>query len=227
MTRYSILQHSLKGHGFLDGACRSPAFSPDSRLLASALHDTGTVELRDVATDTLYLKLEKHSKQVRSIAFSPDLRLLASASKDKTVRLWDVATGALQQTLEGHSKSVSLVAFWPDGELIASTSDDRTIQLWRSETGLLYRTFSGDIKKPKAMAFLPNSMKLVLVSEDRLVHFWDILTSARGQQSLKNSRELLQKVEAAAFSPGLKLLALSCKNRVELWGAIESNQEVI
>jgi len=72
----------------------SVAFSPDSRLLASALWD-GTILLWDVATGTLQQTLEGHDGSVNSVAFSHNSKLLASASDDETVRLWDAATDTL------------------------------------------------------------------------------------------------------------------------------------
>jgi WD40 repeat protein/tRNA A-37 threonylcarbamoyl transferase component Bud32 len=66
------------------------AFSPDSRLLASAGEDR-VVRLWDVATGRELANLRGHHDTIKRVAFSPDGRSLASCGEDRTVRAWDLS----------------------------------------------------------------------------------------------------------------------------------------
>jgi WD40 repeat protein len=109
----------------------SVAFSPDSKIVASASRDK-TIRLWDVATlQSLGTPLVGHSDGVYAVAFSPDGKTLASASGDRTIRLWDVTSRqALGGPLTGHTNSVLSVGFSPDGKTLVSASGDKTIRLW-------------------------------------------------------------------------------------------------
>jgi len=119
------------------GAC-GIAFSPDSKVLASAHHD-GTIRLLTVASRLPFGEtLQGHSSPVCGVAFSPDGKILASASKDEAVRLWDVTSRQplgefLKGPTEGEAKRFRFrpdVAFSPDGKILASASADHTLNLW-------------------------------------------------------------------------------------------------
>ena len=106
------------------------AFSPDSRLLASACADK-SIKLWNVASGREIRTLSGHRNWVTTLAFSPDGRLLASGSWDKTVKIWEVETGREIETLAGHTRHIYTVAFDRDGQWLASGSEDGKIKLWK------------------------------------------------------------------------------------------------
>ena len=77
---------TLDGQG---GTGMDLAFSPDSRLLATAWHD-GMVRLWSTAKGTVIAALAGHTGPVTSLAFAPDGSILITASEDGTIRFWDV-----------------------------------------------------------------------------------------------------------------------------------------
>ncbi|KAG0645684.1 HET-domain containing [Hyphodiscus hymeniophilus] len=202
--------------GFLDisipiiyGNC-CVAFSPDSRLLASASYDE--TMLWDTATGALQRMLDG----LVSVAFSPDSRILASASDLKVVWLWDVATGALQLTLHGHSDLVTVVAFSPDSRLLASASIDKTVRLWDAATGVLKIVLEGYSHSVRSVAFSPDSRLLASASYDKTVRLWDAATGA-SHLTLEGFKYGARSV---AFSPDSRLLAsASCEKIVRFWDA--------
>jgi dipeptidyl aminopeptidase/acylaminoacyl peptidase len=121
--------------------CYFIAFSPDSKLLASASVDR-TVRLWDVATAKEVRSMRGHTNTVLRVAYSPDGKTIASVSDDQTVRLWDAATGKEKLVMTGHSGQVLAVNFSPDSRLVVSGGGDGTVRLWDVSSGREVRRFT-------------------------------------------------------------------------------------
>ncbi|MGI5212180.1 AAA family ATPase [Plantactinospora sp. CA-290183] len=69
---------------------RAVAFSPDQRLLATAITQDPVVRLWDVRTGAVVARLHRHEANPNAVAFHPTQPLLATGGPDTTVLLWDL-----------------------------------------------------------------------------------------------------------------------------------------
>lgn len=114
------------------------AFSPDSSLLAAAVHTASAVRLYDVSDPAAPVAvgepLVTPDGYVYDATFSPDGRTLAASSADGTIWLWDVTTPAEPVLLgepfrwaDGYSRAID---FAPDGGFLAAAMTDGTVRVW-------------------------------------------------------------------------------------------------
>jgi WD40 repeat protein len=103
------------------------AFSPDSRLLATAARD-GSARLWDVRTGALAAPPMPDGDVC--VAFSPDGRWLATGGASGVARVWNARTGAAITPPLLHDATVSSVEFDARGERLVTGSWDGEARVW-------------------------------------------------------------------------------------------------
>ena len=184
------------------------AFSPDSRLLASA-QTIWDVKSRK-AIHTLDARDYFHA------AFSPDGAWLA-VSGMQPIKLWNVASRQVVRTFEAQADNVSFsIAFSPDGTMLADSGHGGRIRLWNVVSGQVARTLThgnGTLKDVHDIAFSPDGKLLVSAGIDYTVRLWDV-ASGQALHTMWHSDGLY----GVTFSPDGNLVAsASCDRTVKLW----------
>jgi len=85
-----------------------------------------TLQIWDIASESIHHKFREHRKEVCSLAFSSDGRLVVSGSADQTAKIWNVADWKTRDYVDGSSKTletsnkVRTVTISSDGRLVAA-----------------------------------------------------------------------------------------------------------
>ncbi|XP_071790204.1 notchless protein homolog 1-like [Asterias amurensis] len=106
------------------------AFSPDTRLIASASFDK-SIKLWDGRSGKFLTTLRGHVNKVYQVSWSADSRLICSGSSDSTLKVWNVKSGKISIDLPGHADEVYAVDWSPDGQRVASGGKDKVLKIWR------------------------------------------------------------------------------------------------
>lgn len=120
------------------GPLRAFAFSPDSRLLATAVNGINMVQVWDLTTGKKVGREMPHTGDwvgLFSVAFSPDGKRILTGHKDGRARLWDWQTGQLTGTPMTHPGPVYDAQFTPDGRHVVTAVRHAPPQVWNVATG--------------------------------------------------------------------------------------------
>lgn len=207
------------------------AFSPDSKLLASASKAPGTFTLWEASTGKQVRTVAAHDNWVGSTAFSPDGKVIATAGSGKAtvttgardsggfedLKLWDVATGKLlrPQVTRG---SVNAVAISADGKFVAVTGHG-LVEVWNLGSGEKVWTLEGSYKDVSSHAHIAIHPKRNLLAmgasglDDPPVDVWDLETGKR----LYTLGGYTFAIQGLAFSPDGETLAAGDGSKIVLW----------
>ena len=191
------------------------AFSPDSKRVAMGVRRNEDVDIWDVASGKVLLRLSGHNSRVDAVAYSSDGLLLVSGGFDSKARIWDALTGEAILLLAGHNDPLKSVTFSPDNKRVATASLDRTGRIWNVESGQELLRFTHE-EALTSIAYSPDGRCIATGSDDKTARIWDALT---GEELLRLvGHESF--VKGVAFSPnGKQVATASWDATARIWDA--------
>jgi WD40 repeat protein len=197
------------------------AFSPDSKMLASAGRDA-SLHLWNTQTGALLRTLKSRNKDfLSSVTFAPDGKILVSGGY--FVSLWDPATGKLLGTLNDPSTiGINRVAFSPDGRWLVSASFLGKVNLWEPRTRKLRKSMNVQWSEVASVAFARDGQLIALGSIDGKVTLWDVPRWELLAELKENGNPIRGDLSApVAFSPdGQTLVSSSAGYRNGHWSSM-------
>ena len=193
------------------GPIGSPAFSADSKLLATASRSDGLLWVWRVGTEEAILVIPEAADNctLEAVAFHPNgkyvavggLDWLATSGNDGALCVWDLEARDKLLTLEA---GVTAIGFDAAGRYLAAGTFSQTGQsvvVWDFEKQEKVFDLPGHHDRINAVAFSPDGSWLVSGSDDSTVRVWNVLTGR-----LAVARQFDAAVQSLAFSPDGKYL---------------------
>jgi WD40 repeat protein len=115
--------------------------SNDGRLLAASVQEGSVMQVWDVASGEVIVRISREQEAFWHPSFSADGSTLAVGMFDGTAQTFDTATGLPLKTYRGHSDAVEWAVFSGDGSQLLTSSRDATARLWDAQTATELRRF--------------------------------------------------------------------------------------
>lgn len=170
------------------------AFAPDGTTLAS-LTEGGDLEVREVATGKVRLKLSLLGDAWRGLTFSPNgAELVTALGEDIQIR--DALSGRLKRTLssprQAHEIFIDSVAYSADGRFLVSRDNRGVVTVWAPAQGR--KLFVLENADNRFLACAVNRGQVVTCRKDGLVQFRTLETG-----------KLTRSLQTSLASPALTL----------------------
>ena len=193
----------------------SPAFSPDSKLLATLSSDS-TIAVTATNTGTETRTFGGH-EGMESLAYSPDGTRLAVGYKNGTVKLLDARTGAETLVLHGHTLRAIGLAFAPDGKRLF-VADPTQVKVWDTTRPLEVLPLRTDYSTYCRVTFSPDGKRIAAATQKHgrrayEVTVWDAGTG----EELLVMPDSPEEIYDVAFSPDGTVLAVGGRASVRVW----------
>ena len=191
----------------------SVAYQPDSKRLVSGDSD-GVIRLWNIDTGENRV-LQTLNKPIGSVAFSPDGHTIISRCKED-IRLWDATDGKFKAKLE-ETRGIGLIHFSAYSKLLVGETQ-KGIRIWDFESGKVKLNFAYS-SLVKQFALSPDKKTIASAERnDTSVRLLDIRTGE--PKKTFTSADSTKRVEAIAFSPDGKTIAVSSFYEIQLWDVV-------
>ena len=198
-------------------------WSPDGVFVTEGPENTGTIDIRDVATGDSVRTWVGHDIDVNDVQFSPDGSMLATAGDDGRLRIWNPDTGEPISTVFGR-RGVVGQSFDADGALVAAVwPDEGALRIADPVTGRVVRTIDGLDEVPFDSALSPDGERVAvgMVGSD-VARVYDVATGEPVAILPKHR----YSVNSVAWSPDGRWIATgSGDSSVRVWSATTGELE--
>jgi sugar lactone lactonase YvrE len=206
------------------------AFSP-TNADDLAVGDHGSVDLWNLAGNSVRTVSDPDAAQVVDVAYTPDGKTIAAGNSAGYIRLLNAASADWLGTsfkdadvaADAPAVSMNQVAVSATGKTVADVNSRGNVHVWKIAGGSPAVLANANPAATEALAFSPDGNTLALVGLDS-VRLWDVATGKPTATLAGPDRA----PQALAFSPDGKTLAVAdADGKIYLWDLATSRQQYI